>query len=81
LAGYLGIDHLGTIRTAKPKPNLVDNVAKVFGRRVFQAAEVVVLLGLGGVLMAMVWEPQLPSVIMQHPLEGLCQAFWILMGR
>ncbi|MDP1562387.1 MAG: hypothetical protein Q8M16_13500 [Pirellulaceae bacterium] len=81
LARYLGIDHLGTIRTGKPQPNAIDNLAALFGRRVFQTAEVVVLLTVGGILVAMIWEPALPSIIAQHPLEGLCQAFWILMGR
>lgn len=81
LARFLGIDHLGTIRTSKPKANLIDNMAKIAGRRIFQAAEVAVALAVGGVLMAMIWEPTLPSILMQHPLEGLCQAFWILMGR
>jgi hypothetical protein len=81
LARYLGIDHLGTIRTGKPQPNVIDNMALLFGRRVFQAAEVVVLLAVGSIFVAMIWEPSLPSIIAQHPLEGLCQAFWILMGR
>ncbi len=81
LARYLGIDHLGTIRTGKPQPNVIDNMAMLFGRRLFQAAEVVVILSVAGVLMAMIWEPTLPSLIVQHPLEGLCQAFWVLMGR
>ncbi|MBL8888391.1 MAG: hypothetical protein JNL67_00320 [Planctomycetaceae bacterium] len=81
LARFLGIDHLGTIRTSKPKPNFIDNLAKIAGRRVFQAAEVAVALAVGGVLMAIIWEPTLPGILMQHPLEGLCQAFWILMGR
>lgn len=81
LARFLGIDHLGTIRTTKPKPNMIDNMAKIAGRRIFQAAEVAVALAVGGVLMAIIWEPTLPGILMQHPLEGLCQAFWILMGR
>lgn len=81
LARYLGIEHMGTIRTGKPQPNAIDNLAALFGRRVFQTAEVVVLLTVAGILVAMIWEPSLPSIIAQHPLEGLCQAFWILMGR
>jgi hypothetical protein len=81
LAHYLGIEHLGTIRTGKPQPNVIDNIAVLFGRRVFQAAEIIVVLSVAGVVMAMIWEPSLPGILMNHPLEGLCQAFWILVGR
>jgi hypothetical protein len=81
LAQYLGIDHIGTIRTAAPQPNVVDRFVKLIGRRLFQAAELMVAFCLGGVIMAMIWEPTLPGLLVLNPLEGLCHAFWVLLGR
>lgn len=81
LAQYLGIDHIGTIRTSAPQPNVVDRFVKLIGRRLFQAAELLVALCLGGVIMAMIWEPTLPGLLVLNPLEGLCHAFWVLFGR
>jgi hypothetical protein len=81
LAQYLGIDHIGTIRTAAPQPNVVDRFVKLLGRRVFQAAELLVAFCLGGVIMAMIWEPSLPGLLVLNPLEGICHAFWVLLGR
>jgi len=81
LATYLGIDHLGTIKTARQAPNLLDLSVKLFGRRAFQAAEILVLVSCVGILMAMVWDADLPSLMFSNPLEGVCRAFWTLLGR
>lgn len=81
LAQYLGLDHIGTIRTAAPQPNGVDRFVKLIGRRLFQAAELLVAFCLGGVIMAMIREPSLPGLLVLNPLEGLCHAFWVLLGR
>jgi len=81
LAQYLGIDHIGTIRTAAPQPNALDRFVKLIGRRLFQFAELLVACCVGGVIMAMIWEPSLPGLLLLNPLEGLCHAFWVLFGR
>jgi hypothetical protein len=79
LADYLGIDHLGTLRTAKPPANRLDQIVRLLGRRVFQAAEAIVLVSLAVIVIAMIWDPTLTQALVSDPLGGICRAFWTLM--
>lgn len=81
LARYLGLDHLGTIRTARQQPNLVDGLVKILGRRIYQGAELFLCLCLIGVIVAMIWDASVVTLLVQDPLEGLCRAFWVLFSR
>lgn len=81
LSEYLDVPLLGSVLTERQKPKWVEQIFMQSGVIFFRASELMVLLVLCGLIVAMVWDNQLPGLLASEPLQGFCQAVWVLFGR
>lgn len=81
LASLLGLEHLGTVPSQRQKPGWLERSFSSVSSKLFRASEVCVLLILCGLIVAMIWDNQLPGLIADQPVNGFCRAVWILFGR
>lgn len=81
LANQLGLDLMGTLSSERQKAGWVEHGIRSLGGFLFRAAEVCLLLMLCGVIVAMIWDDQIPGLIAERPITGFCRAIWVLFGR
>jgi len=81
LAQFLGLQHLGTVDSGRQKPLWLDRILLSMGAWIFRTSEAALLLVLGCVIVALVWDNQLLDILINDPLAGLCRAVWVLLGR
>lgn len=81
LADWLGLEHLGSLATDRQKAGWLERALTGFGTVMFRMAEVSLLLMLCGVIVAMIWDDELPALLAEQPVAGFCRAIWVLFGR
>ena len=81
LADMLGLELMGSLSGGREKPGVLERFLVRLGAGAFRVAEVALLLFLCGVIVAMIWDQQLPGIILDRPVTGFCRAIWVLFGR